>query len=97
MPILLQVNYEDGTSEMMKFPVQVWRHNNSEFTYVMCRLGDLDVEMGVQQVELGEVPLVVHLVDEVLHPTKCGGIPVLGGQGCGGAFQSSSGLGQVSC
>ena len=35
MPILLQVNYEDGTSEMMKFPVQVWRHNNSEFTYVI--------------------------------------------------------------
>ncbi|MFK8267467.1 M1 family metallopeptidase [Capnocytophaga cynodegmi] len=35
MPILLEINYEDNTSEMMKFPVQVWRLNNKEFTYVI--------------------------------------------------------------
>lgn len=35
MPILLQVNYADGASEMMKFPVQVWRLNNREFTYII--------------------------------------------------------------
>ncbi|MFK8265835.1 M1 family metallopeptidase [Capnocytophaga cynodegmi] len=35
MPILLEINYQDNTSEMMKFPVQVWRLNNKEFTYVI--------------------------------------------------------------
>ncbi|WP_212905895.1 M1 family metallopeptidase [Capnocytophaga stomatis] len=35
MPILLEINYKDDTSEMMKFPVQVWRLNNKEFTYVI--------------------------------------------------------------
>ncbi|MDO4229601.1 MAG: M1 family metallopeptidase [Capnocytophaga sp.] len=36
MPILLQINYQDGTSEKMKFPVQVWRLNNKEFTYTIA-------------------------------------------------------------
>lgn len=36
MPILLEINYIDGTSEVMKFPVQVWRLNNNEFTYVIA-------------------------------------------------------------
>lgn len=36
MPILLEVSYTDGTSETIKFPVQVWRLNNDEFTYVIA-------------------------------------------------------------
>lgn len=28
MPIIVQLNYEDGTSETQTFPVQIWRKNN---------------------------------------------------------------------
>lgn len=28
MPIIIQLNYEDGTSETQTFPVQIWRKNN---------------------------------------------------------------------
>ena len=28
MPIIVELNFEDGTTEMQKFPVQIWRKNN---------------------------------------------------------------------
>ena len=28
MPVIVQLNYEDGTSETQTFPVQIWRKNN---------------------------------------------------------------------
>ncbi|MDO5607045.1 MAG: M1 family metallopeptidase [Capnocytophaga sp.] len=34
MPILLRINYADGTHEMKNFPVQVWRKNDREFSYL---------------------------------------------------------------
>ncbi|MCZ6835424.1 MAG: M1 family metallopeptidase [Planctomycetota bacterium] len=30
MPIIFQVAYEDGTSEEIRIPVEIWRHNNLE-------------------------------------------------------------------
>lgn len=28
MPIIVELHFEDGTTEMQKFPVQIWRKNN---------------------------------------------------------------------
>lgn len=36
MPILLQITYESGETEMRNFPVQVWRLNNKEFVYTLA-------------------------------------------------------------
>ena len=36
MPILLEITYEDQSTEIIKFPAQVWRLNNKEFTYVIA-------------------------------------------------------------
>ncbi|MFK8274019.1 M1 family metallopeptidase [Capnocytophaga canimorsus] len=36
MPIILQVTYADGTSEVITYPVQVWRKNNLEFVHVLA-------------------------------------------------------------
>lgn len=30
MPIIIRVHYDDSTSEMMTFPVQIWRHDSSK-------------------------------------------------------------------
>ncbi len=30
MPIPLQINYEDGSSELLKIPAEIWRKNPSE-------------------------------------------------------------------
>ncbi|RYZ87865.1 MAG: hypothetical protein EOP04_10690 [Proteobacteria bacterium] len=32
MPVIIQFNYEDGTSETVRIPAQVWRHNESKLT-----------------------------------------------------------------
>lgn len=32
MPVIIQFNYEDGTSEVIRIPAQVWRHNESRLT-----------------------------------------------------------------
>jgi len=36
MPIIVQLNYEDGTSEMQTFPVQIWRKNNQSAIRVIA-------------------------------------------------------------
>ena len=33
MPLHMRVNYQDGTSETIKLPVDVWRNNELTFTY----------------------------------------------------------------
>ena len=30
MPIIVELTYEDGTSEIQKFPAQIWRMNDAE-------------------------------------------------------------------
>jgi phage pi2 protein 07 len=30
MPIIVELTYEDGTSEIQKFPAQIWRMNDKE-------------------------------------------------------------------
>ncbi len=32
MPIIVQFNFEDGTSEIQKLPAQIWRHNENNVT-----------------------------------------------------------------
>jgi aminopeptidase N len=32
MPVILQFNYDDGSSEIERIPAQVWRHNESRLT-----------------------------------------------------------------
>ncbi|MBL7699396.1 MAG: M1 family metallopeptidase [Chitinophagaceae bacterium] len=32
MPVIIQLNYEDGTNEVIRIPAQVWRHNESRLT-----------------------------------------------------------------
>ncbi len=32
MPVIIQFNYEDGSSETVRIPAQVWRHNESKLT-----------------------------------------------------------------
>ncbi len=32
MPIILQLNYEDGTSEVLRIPAEIWRYNNESFS-----------------------------------------------------------------
>jgi hypothetical protein len=32
MPVILQFNFEDGTSDIVKIPAQVWRHNEAKLT-----------------------------------------------------------------
>ena len=36
MPILVELQFEDGTSEMHHFPVQIWRKNNQTATRVFA-------------------------------------------------------------
>ncbi|MFP9116423.1 M1 family metallopeptidase [Flavobacterium sp. RNTU_13] len=36
MPIIVQLNYEDGTSETQTFPVQIWRKNNQSAIRVIA-------------------------------------------------------------
>ncbi len=35
MPIILQVNYKDGTSEIMRFPAEIWRLNQNQVSKVI--------------------------------------------------------------
>lgn len=36
MPVIVQLNYEDGTSETQTFPVQIWRKNNQSAIRVIA-------------------------------------------------------------
>ena len=37
MPIILEWTYEDGTKEIERIPVQIWRHNENEVTKVFVK------------------------------------------------------------
>lgn len=37
MPVILEWTYEDGTKEIDRIPVQVWRQNENEFTKVFIK------------------------------------------------------------
>ena len=37
MPIILEWTYEDGTKEIERIPVQIWRHNEKEVTKVFVK------------------------------------------------------------
>jgi len=37
MPIILEWTYEDGTTEIERIPVQIWRHNEKEVTKVFVK------------------------------------------------------------
>jgi len=34
MPLILQFNYRDGSSEIKRLPAEIWRHNEKEITKV---------------------------------------------------------------
>jgi hypothetical protein len=34
MPILVELTFEDGTTENFKYPAQIWRKNNDRKVYV---------------------------------------------------------------
>ena len=36
MPIIFECTYEDGSKEMMKYPVQIWRKNDDQAKVVIA-------------------------------------------------------------
>ncbi len=42
MPLIIQLNYTDGTTEIVRIPAEIWRINEAEVTKVLAREKELE-------------------------------------------------------